>query len=430
MMVLMLRLFFCSLVFSLATIAQAQVTLATAQAHAPRIEKALKENILGFWYPRCIDSRNGGYTINFGPTGEPKGPGTKGIVTQSRQIWLFSRMARGGYADSKEMLAAADHGYRFLKEKMWDKQHGGFYWEVDASGDKALKPRKHMYGQSFALYALSEYYMASKRKDVLEFATMFFNMLEAKSHDKLYGGYLESFERDWSPQQGSEPGYMGDPALKIMNTHLHMLESVTAYYQASKSPLARERLLELITIESNTVVRKGLVACTDKYDRNWTPRLEGNYARVSYGHDLENIWLLVDACKVAGVPVHPLIDMFKDLFAYSRKYGYDEKNGGFWSSGPFREAASDRDKSWWVQAEALVSALYMYKLTRDAQYLEVFDKTWRFTDKYQIDWKNGEWWSSVREDLVGRGDKANIWKAGYHQGRAMIECLELLRELK
>ena len=44
---------------------------------------------------------------------------------------------------------------------MWDQQFGGFYWEVDSSGRAATRPEKHMYGQAFGLYALTEYAMAS-----------------------------------------------------------------------------------------------------------------------------------------------------------------------------------------------------------------------------------------------------------------------------
>jgi mannobiose 2-epimerase len=43
------------------------------------------------------------------------------------------------------------------------------------------------------------------------------------------------------------------------------------------------------------------------------------------------------------------------------------------------------------------------------------------------DWKVGEWHSAVTADLQVSGSKANIWKGGYHNGRAMIECLKLLR---
>jgi hypothetical protein len=63
----------------------------------PRLEKVLKENIASFWFTKSLDRINGGYTINFGPNSEPKGPGTKMIVTQARTMWLFARLDRAGY---------------------------------------------------------------------------------------------------------------------------------------------------------------------------------------------------------------------------------------------------------------------------------------------------------------------------------------------
>jgi len=405
---------------------QAQDRSSLPKAYIPRLEKNLKENIAPFWYTKSLDRKNGGYIINFGPRGEPKGEGTKMIVTQSRTVWLFSRMARAGYG-GKEYLDAADLGYRFLKEKMWDAKHGGFYWEVDATGNQKLKPRKHLYGQSFALYALSEYYLASQKQEVLDFAIQFFNLLEAKSHDRTYGGYVEFFNEDWTAPPSGEPSYMGgEPGFKLMNTHLHLLEAMTTFYRASKLPLARERLLELINIESNAVVRKDLGACTDKYERDWKPRLEGDFARVSYGHDIENVWLLIDACDAAGVSTYPFLDLYRALFDYSLKYGYDREQGGFYDSGPFNQPATNRNKTWWVESEAIVSALYMYRLTRDPKYLAVFEQTYDFIEKYQVDWEHGEWHATITPEGQARGDKAHVWKAGYHNGRAMIECLGIL----
>ncbi|UCC99056.1 MAG: AGE family epimerase/isomerase [Phycisphaerales bacterium] len=408
----------------------AQDRAAVANTYTPRFEKILKENIASFWYDKSIDRVNGGYTINFGPKGEPKGESTKMIVTQARTVWLFSRLARAGYGN-KEYIEAADVGYRFLKEKMWDAEHGGFYWEVDATGDKKLKPRKHLYGQSFGLYAISEFYLATQRPDALEFAIRFFNVLEAKSHDDTYGGYIEFFNEDWTPAPASGGSYMGGGAgLKLMNTHLHLLEAMTTFYRASRLPPARERLLELINIESNAVVRKGLGACTDKYARDWTPMLEGDLARVSYGHDIENVWLLMDACEAAGVSNHPFGDLYGALFDYSLKYGYDQANGGFYDSGPFNRPADRRGKVWWVQSEAIVSALYMHRMTQDAKYLTIFQKTSDFIEKNMVDWENGEWHGTITPEGRPQGDKANTWKAGYHNGRAMIECLDILKQWK
>jgi cellobiose epimerase len=404
----------------------AQDFSAVASQYRPRLETNLLHNILPFWYPDTVDYTNGGYVLNHDIAGRLKGGGSKMIVTQARMVWLYSRLARAGYGGRK-YLDAAELGYRFLRDKMWDQKNGGFYWEVDLTGASRLRPGKHLYGESFALYALSEYYLASGKQEALELATRLFNVLEAKAHDKTYGGYQESFNEDWSPVPAGESSYMGESDFKLMNTHLHLLESMTAFYRASKLPLARERLLELITIESSTVVRKGVGACTDKYRRNWEPVLTGGYARVSYGHDLENIWLLIDACDAAGIPNYPLLDVYRALFDYSLKYGFDEDQGGFFDSGEFNQPAQNRGKTWWVQAEACVSALYMYRLTHEAKYLRVFEKTSDWIDQHQVDWKNGEWFETITPAGVASGVKAGIWKAGYHNGRAMIECLEILK---
>jgi mannobiose 2-epimerase len=399
----------------------------TLQSYIPRLEKNLKENIAPFWLNKTIDRTNGGYTINFGPNGEAKGPGVKMIVSQTRTVWLFARMARAGYG-GKEYLEAADHGYRFLREKMWDRQNGGFYWQVDATGNEKQRTGKHLYGQAFALYAVSEFAMASQRKDVLDFAVSFFNLLDAKAHDAKYGGYHEFFNADWTEAKEERPYLGGAAGLKLMNTHLHLLEAMTTFYRASKLPVARERLIELINIESNAVVRKTVGVCTDKYERDWTPRLAGDFARVSYGHDLENIWLLMDACDAAGISNYPFLDLYRNLFDYSMKYGYDAGKGGFYDSGWFNQPADRLTKTWWVEAEAIVSALYMHRLTGDRKYLDVFEKTYDFIEKYQVDWQNGEWHANITPDGKAQGDKAQPWKAGYHNGRAMIECLQLLKQ--
>ncbi|MBN2272605.1 MAG: AGE family epimerase/isomerase [Sedimentisphaerales bacterium] len=398
-----------------------------AKTYIPRLERILNENIVPFWLSKSLDIEHGGYTINFGPKGELKDGGTKMIVTQARTMWLFSRLARAGYG-KKKCLDAAELGYRFLEEKMWDEKNGGFYWEVDVTGDKKLNPKKHLYGQAFALYGVSEYYLATKKSDALKFANRIFDLLEVKCHDKEYAGYIESFNEDWTAPPADELCCMGVPnGLKLMNTHLHLLEAMTTFYRASRLPLARERLIELINIQSNAVVRKDIGACTDKYDRNWRPRLEGDWARVSYGHDIENIWLLIEACNAAGVSSRPFVDLYRTLFEYSLKYGYDEGRGGFYDSGQFAAPADKRDKVWWVQAEAIVSSLYMHSLTRDPKYLPVFEKTLASIENNLVDWQNGEWYWAVNDQGRSSGDKANIWKAGYHNGRAMIECLGLLK---
>ncbi|MCF7972308.1 MAG: AGE family epimerase/isomerase [Phycisphaerae bacterium] len=397
-----------------------------ADACIPKLEKMLHENIAAFWLSKSIDRDHGGYTINFGPQGEDRPSGTKMIVTQARTLWLFSRLIRAGYG-TDEMVQAARHGYAFLTDKMWDHEHGGFYWEVDVTGQTKRNPLKHMYGQGFALYAISEYSLASKDPAVLAFANRFFELLDTKAYDRVNGGYNEAFLPDWTSASNVTSPMGTRDNEKLMNTHLHLLEALTTYYRASQSPRARERLMELILIQSNTVVRKHVGACTDRYTQDWTP----TSTRVSYGHDIENVWLLMDACDAAGQSNRPLLDFYQSLYGYSYQYGYDTAHGGFFDSGEFNQPADRRDKVWWVQAEALVSALYLYRITGDAQYAAVFTQTLDFVDKYMADWTWGEWHSTTSaEGVASPGNKAHAWKCGYHNGRAMIECLEILKAFK
>jgi mannobiose 2-epimerase len=402
-------------------------TPADLRALAPAVEKNLTTAILGFWYPKSIDREFGGYIVDFDAAGRFKGQAPKMIVTQARMLWLSSRLIREGRGGS-EMREYARQGYRFLMDHMWDAEHGGFYWEVDRTGTKVAAPHKHLYGQSFGLYALSEYARATGDKAALADATRLFTLLEAKAHDATYGGYVEFFSRDWSAEPADVMPYLGVPhGVKTMNTHLHLMEALTTFYRASQLPLAATRLAELITIQSNTVVRKANGACTDQYARDWTPRLAPDVARASYGHDLENIWLLVDAHDALGLPIAPQEDLFRTLFANALAYGYDRQAGGFYDSGALGFDADRRGKTWWVQAEALVSALTMYKLTGDSQYADVFRQTWQFVNDKQTDWTSGEWFEAVAPDGSTGGDKAHRWKAGYHNGRALLECLRLLK---
>jgi mannobiose 2-epimerase len=402
--------------------------IARLVALVPAVEKNLRQNVIPFWFPRTIDRIHDGYLIHLGPTGEPLTGGTKAIVTQARTLWLASRLLRSDVSHPG-LREAADAGFRFLRDRMWDAEHGGFFWEVDTAGGTVLRADKHLYGQAFALYALSEYYRATGRTEAQSLSGRLFELIDARAHDREYGGYREAFARDWSPLPPGAGTYLGPPAdLKSMNTHLHLMEALTAYLQAGAPPLVRTRLAELVAIQSQAVIRKEWMASTDRHHRDWTPVVDES-ARISYGHDLENIWLIVDALRALDHPTAPYHDLFRAVFESARRHGFDETAGGFFDSGRPGKPADRRTKIWWVQAEALVSALTMFELMGEPQYVDVFERTWEFVDRTQTDWRFGEWHEAVSPDGQPSGGKAHAWKAGYHNGRALLESLERIRLL-
>jgi cellobiose epimerase len=395
-----------------------------------KLEKLLLKNIVPFWYPRVLDVGNGGYLLNHDLAGQSKGGTNKRLVAQARTLWFFSRLLRTRYT-RPEYAEAARHGFEFMAARMWDEKCGGFYWEVSPPGDRATLPYKHLYGQAFALYAISEYAASTGDQRSKELASRLFEVMERRAHDKKYGGYAESFGREWNPESAELGGLaIRQPRAKTMNTHIHLLEAVTRYCEVSGDSLGRERLVELMVILSNSVLRKASGICTDRHEEDWRPLLASTATEVSYGHNMESIHLLMETSRVLGLPHEPLLDFYRTLTEYSIRHGFDDKRGGFFSSGPLNGAANRLEKIWWVEAESLLSMLELFCLTGEEMFLGPFLKTLDWIVNFQADWENGEWFERITPDARPAGVKAGPWKCPYHNGRAVIRSLELLDALE
>ena len=390
------------------------------------LELLLLRNLLPFWEKRAIDVRDGGYRVNHDARGRYCGPLDKSLVAQTRTLWFFSRIARSAYG-REEHLRAARHGYDFLMRHLWDDAYGGFFWRTDSSGRVAVAPGKHLYGQAFALLALSEYAIASGLHEPVDLAKRLFLILDQHAWDPAYGGYRECFARDWSLST-ARYGYLGHPpTVKSINTHLHVLEALTRYVGISSDNIARKRLAELCDIVSEKAVLcdgADQAFGVERHARDWTALAEPQDRRASYGHDVETAWMLLDAHAVLAKSQSIALNVARRLFGNALQFGFDSEAGGFFESGFFCVPSDRRNKLWWVQAEGMIGALWRYRATSDTKYAICFLKTLSWIAKHQADWKHGEWHPLIHETGRPSGGKAGPWKAPYHGVRAVLECLE------
>ena len=143
---------------------------------AAETEAALREHVLGVWFPRCVDSKNGGFLCNFTRDWQPDTSQGKFSVFQGRMTWIAAEVAIRRPDLREQFLPVARHGVQFLSGTMWDKQHGGIFWGLDDSGQ--LTPQftdgKHLYGISFCLYGTAGAYQATNDPAALELAQRIF----------------------------------------------------------------------------------------------------------------------------------------------------------------------------------------------------------------------------------------------------------------
>jgi cellobiose epimerase len=442
-----IKLLLLLLGFSLLSIAQSR---SERLQLANEMERSLQTELLNKWYPQCVDSLYGGfistYTYDFKPTGTQD----KFIVTQARHTWTSAK-AFERYPVDAYYLRCSKNGFDFLRDVMWDKTNGGFYNLVTRDGkDKSsTQSSKEAYGNAFGIYALAAYYKVSKDTAALNLAKKAFLWLEKHSHDPKYKGYYQHMKIDGTPvvRTSSVPS-TSDLGYKDQNSSIHLLEAFTELYSVWKDPLLRERLQEMLfLIRDRIVTPKGYMMLF--FQPDWTPisfrdstkefiLQHKNLNHVSFGHDVEIAYLMLEASHVLGLKNDTrTLTVAKRLIDHSLQNGWDNKLGGFYDEGYYFKDSSKitiikDSKNWWAQAEGLNTLLLMAdRFPNDKMhYYEHFKKMWQYIQTYIIDHTYGDWYEEGLDKEPERKTalKGHIWKATYHQSRALFNCIEQLKK--
>ncbi|UMB53341.1 AGE family epimerase/isomerase [Lutibacter sp. A64] len=373
------------------------------------------QNILNYWSANTIDEINGGFVGERDHYNNLVPNASKGIILNSRILWSFS--AASNHLKTTKYTSICKRAFNYLKAHFNDENSGGVYWELDAKG-KPINTRKQVYAQAFMIYALSEYYLFSKSKEALNWAVELYNLIEKYAKDTDFGGYIEAFNKDWSPIADMRLSDKDKNEAKTMNTHLHVLEAYTNLYKVYENEDLKQNLTDLI----NLFLTKFLNANNNLnlfFDEQWNLKS----SVVSFGHDIETAWLLIEAAKVIKdkkiiSETERVAVLIADVFIAK---GVDV-DGGVMNEYEPETGTLDGDKHWWPQAEALVGLRYAYNITKNERYLEVASKILNFIQTKIIDKTNGEWFWRVNKngELYTSEYKIGMWKAPYHTSRACI----------
>lgn len=416
-------------------------------AIADAMELSLKTEVLNKWYPQALDTVDGGFISTFTYDFKPTGNQDKMIVTQARHTWTNAKLAER-YPDVDYYKTGAKHGFEFLRDFMWDKSEGGFYWLVDKQGNVKGDSNKTAYGNAFGIYALAAYFHQSKDSSALKFAQDAFLWLEKGSHDPIHKGYFQHLHRKGTPIRRSETTpSTADTGYKDQNSSIHLLEAFTELYQVWPDTLLRKRLNEMLLLIRDTIVTpKGHLTLFLQPD--WTPVLFVDSAEtvieahhyldhVSFGHDVETAYLMLEASHVLGLHNDTTtLQVAKKMVDHALATGWDRAVGGFYDEGYYfkgqdRITITHDTKNWWAQAEGLNALLLMTDLFPDdpMNYYQKFELLWEYTNTYLIDHEYGDWYAGGldKQPELKTALKGHIWKSIYHHYRSLDNCIIRLR---
>lgn len=403
-------------------------------------ENHLTKELLPFWTTRFIDRENGGFITHFDEKGNDTGEDEKSLIAQARCLYTISSAHRAGYGGGSYREMAA-HGAAFMIEKMWDKDHGGFYWMMDRKGNVKID-KKIIYGQSFAMYSMSEYTLATGDPSGREYAEKVFDLVQKHCTDTMHGGYWEMFHRDW---RLCGPGSQGGDR-KTLDVHMHLMEAFTTLYECTGQEVHRRKLLEDIELLTQRIIHPEYKTGIPQFFRDWSvapqikfdiiwgwDRFSENSTKKNatdntcYGHNAELAWLMIHALHILGIEPETYSELFRIIFDHTINNGIDLEQGGVFVEGPHSGGVYDMEKEFWQQAEVLIGMLDAVILFGNEKYWKAYLNVHRFVMDRMINKGVGEWYPLMtREGNPIWTHMGHSWKINYHTVRAMVESLKRL----
>ena len=379
-------------------------------------------HILQYWATHSIDTERGGFVGRIDQQNNIEQTAPKGSVLNTRILWAFS--AAFSHTQNPLHLKLATRAFEYIRQYFTDHEMGGLYWTVDANGNM-LDGHKQVYAQAFGIYAMSEYYRATKDKQALDLAFEWYQLVEKHARDRELGGYIDSFTRDWGFLNDKRLSAKDENASKTMNTHLHVVEAYANLYEVWPHPELREDIIRLLRLFNEKIIIPDNHHLGLFFSDDW----KMDHRIVSYGHDIEAAWLLQSCAESTG-DGESISKMRKNALQITAAamQGLDE-DGGLWYEYDVSEQRLISEKHWWPQAEALVGFFNAWQLSGNNLYKNALLKNWSFIRHYILDTRFGEWFWGIDGDkkVMPDQDKLGIWKCPYHNTRA---CLELIKRLQ
>ena len=408
----------------------------------------LKNNILKFWIPKCIDTEYGGVLNCYTNDGTKLVSTDKYTWSQGRFLYCLSRMVTSPIsvdllsAEEKTfLLKCAGECADFLMKHCLIGENDYrciFLLEKDGSPKQVYENAPldmSIYADCFVVSGLSMYSVAASRPDIYVFAKKLYESILQRVKDGRFNTLPYPLSKEFRAH--------GIPMI-LSNTTRELIRGARA-----AAPDDIPSLLQNIEAFSADILDHFV---DDSYalheiitaDNQFFPQILGQH--INPGHTLEDAWFLFDAVDLCARK-----DFEKKIYGmvdYALETGWDSEFGGLYhfSSLEGGEPKGDRtgveneamtiqlngwgDKLWWVHSEALYTTLLCYFRTGgDEKYWKWYQKVHEYTFRVfpNTDRTVGEWIQIRRRDGTPEDKVVALpVKDPYHIMRDLILILELL----
>lgn len=311
--------------------------LNTPLPYAKEARRWLLEVAFPYWAQNGIDYEHGGVHEALDFDGNPAPHPAKRLRVLARQIYCFSQAKLLGWNGSADAILR--HCLETLTATGWHEDGG---WIHLYNPDGSVRDgRRDTYDQSFVLLGLAWLYKATGWPEARSWADRTLDYMRDALTDHAQGGFFEDSDRSL-PRRA--------------NPHMHYLEAMLAWYEATGEEQYLERAHAIVTLFERHFFDASNSTLSEFFDSDWTP-LSSTHdeRRVEPGHHYEWAWLL---SRFAEYRYSASIDAkARQLFAIAATFGHHMATGA--AANGMQPDGSDVEEAarLWPQTEALKAAL-------------------------------------------------------------------------
>lgn len=334
------------------------------------------------------------------------------------ELWINARMtyvfALAHLAGEREALALAEHGVQALSTIFHDDEHGGWYSEVDCSG-QPVQEGKFCYEHAFVLLAACAASAAGAHgaDALLDEATL---VHRTKFWDADAGRCREEWNRDWSKLDG----YRG------ANSNMHSVEAYLFAADVTGDDAWRQRALAICERVIGIHARSHGWRIPEHYDQDWTPMPNYNVEKpadpfrpfgATPGHAFEWSRLLIQLAASLDEPRPWMVEAAEGLFGRAVADAVDDDAPGIPYTTDWHGAPVVEERFHWVVAEAVLAATALGTYTGEARYEGFASRWWAEIAEHFV---TGEGW--IHELSPTMGPSSRTWHGrpdAYHAFNAV-----------
>ncbi len=379
-----------------------------------RYEKELTENVIPFWEKNCIDHEYGGYFTSLDRDGSVYDT-EKYMWMQWRIVYMFATFAMTDYRKD-HFIDIAKQGFDFLT-RHGKSEDGTYYFALNRQGEPSIAPY-NIFSDCFAAMGAAALYRADGGE------------IYRKEAENAMHNYIRRMNNPKGRWEKSLPGRKKRLSLGhfmiLANLGNVMKDNLgTSQFDGDTEQAVRTVMAKFHHPEFNILF--------ENVNPDGTFDLDSCDGRlINPGHGLESMWFVLQYAEKNND--HDLIRQAANIIKGLFEFGVDKTHGGIYYfmdvlNKPHLELQWDM-KLWWPHNEAMIAALYAYRLTGDEYFLSKFMEMDEYSFAHFKDPDHPEWFAYLNR----RGEPTHLlkggkWKTFFHLPRALLVCIEQMKKM-